>query len=89
MNETRWGGAGEVITEDDHDPENNTWIDTITKRGSLYTCSYEEEVEALRLGTKWIKEKCEPGKKILVCRINMHRQTITVHGFAEPKPGND
>ena len=65
MGGTRWGGAGVVITKDD--PEDLTLIETITKRGALYTCSYEEEVEAMRIATKWIKENCEPETKILIC----------------------
>ena len=54
-----------VATEGD--PEDPQVLDTIERKGALYTCSYEEEVEAMKAASEWIVENCEEEERILIC----------------------
>ena len=53
MGGTRHGGAAMVVTEGN--PEHPTVINSEHKRGALYTCSNEEEVEAMKLAMTWVR----------------------------------
>ena len=60
---TSMGGAAVVVT--DGDPEHPNELHIIERKGSLYTCSYEEEVEAMKEAALWISEKCDPQTKVI------------------------
>ena len=62
---TRMGGAGVVIT--DGNAESPHIIDTIQKKGALFTCSYEEEVQAMLEAAAWIEQNCVGQEDILIC----------------------
>ena len=62
---TNMGGAATVVT--DGDPEEPNILDTIETKRALFTCSYEEEVAAMRDAAEWIQENCERQTSILVC----------------------
>ena len=49
----KFGGAAAVITNGPFD--NPVPIDTLEAKGSVHTCSYEEEKRALLLGIKWLQ----------------------------------
>ena len=51
---TTHGGKAAVVTQSE--VEDPVIVDTIMKKGSRVTCSYEEELEALNLATTWIEE---------------------------------
>ena len=65
MNGIRMGGAAAVITEGD--PEAPNELHTIEKKGALFTCSYEEEVEAMKEAAVWISENCDRQTKVMIC----------------------
>ena len=62
---TRMGGAAMVASEGD--PENPTFFHSEGRKGALFTCSYEEEVEAMRLAAVWITENREINEPITIC----------------------
>ena len=64
-NGTRIGGAAMVASEGD--PEHPEYLDSVKKKGALYTCSYEEEVEAMRLAANWIVQNREAEESITIC----------------------
>ena len=41
-------------------------ITTLKMRGALHTCSYEEEVEAMKMATSWVKEYCNITTSIMI-----------------------
>jgi ribonuclease HI len=53
------GAAGVVVTFGN--PEDPVVIDTLTKRGSALTSSYNEEMTAMDIALDWISEHCNPG----------------------------
>ena len=61
----RKGGSAAVITRGD--PESPEIITTRMKRGKEITCSYEEEVEAMKLALAWMENEATPNSKILIC----------------------
>ena len=62
---TRMGGAAFVVTEGD--PESPNVLSSVEKKGALYTCSYEEEVEAMKMAATWIDQHCEREESIQIC----------------------
>ena len=58
------GGAAVVVTEGN--PEQPNVIHTIESKGSLYTCSYEEEVQALKDAANWVVENAED-TPVMIC----------------------
>ena len=50
------GGAGIVIT--DGNAETPHVLETITIKGALFTCSYEEKVQVMKEAAKWIQDNC-------------------------------
>ena len=62
---TIWGGAAAVITTGD--PESMEVIATLEARGADFTCSYEDEVEAMKMAAQWIKENSKGQEPIMVC----------------------
>ena len=62
---TRMDGAAMVAM--DGDLEMTNVLHTIERKGALYTCSYEEEIEAMKMTAKWITENCERDDNILIC----------------------
>ena len=65
MGGTRWGGYAVVITTGD--PEEPEVIATIRKRGALFTCSYEEELEAMMAAVGWVRDHSDQEDNILIC----------------------
>ena len=61
----RMGGAAFVVTEGD--PEAPHKLTSVLAKGALYTCSYEEEVEAMKMAATWIKENCMEDETIQIC----------------------
>ena len=61
----RKGGSAAVITRGD--PESPEIITTRMKRGKEITCSYEEEVEAMKLALAWMENEATPNSNILIC----------------------
>ena len=59
------GGAAAVITT--RDPESMEVIASLKARGADFTCSYEEELEAMKMAAQWIKENSEGQEPIMVC----------------------
>ena len=59
------GGAAFVVTEGD--PETPHELASVSRKGALCTCSYEEEVEAMKMASTWIKEKCQKEETIQIC----------------------
>ena len=59
------GGAAAVITTGD--PESMEVITTLEARGADFTCSYEEELEAMKMAAQWITENSEEQETIMVC----------------------
>ena len=49
------------------DPEHPKVIHTEIKRGALYTCSYEEEVAAMRIAMNWIATHRDSKENITIC----------------------
>ena len=49
------------------DPETPQILDTIKEKGALFTCSYEEEVQAMLEATEWISQNCIGEESILIC----------------------
>ncbi|XP_066931550.1 uncharacterized protein [Clytia hemisphaerica] len=62
---TRKGGSAAVITRGD--PENPETIHVIQRKGSDFTCSYEEELDAMQTTANWISLNCDPEISIMVC----------------------
>ena len=58
------GGAGVAVTFGD--PENPTVIDTLTKRGSTLTCSYNEEETAMHMAVDWIDDHCITDTRVAI-----------------------
>jgi ribonuclease HI len=58
------GGAGVVVTFGD--PEFPTVVDTLMRRGSPLTCSYNEEYTAMHLAMDWIEEHCATDSRVTV-----------------------
>ena len=58
------GGAGVVVTFGD--PESPTVVDTLMRRGSALTCSYNEEYTAMHLALDWIEEHCTTESRVTV-----------------------
>jgi ribonuclease HI len=61
----RDGGAGVVITVGD--PENPTVVDTLMKKGSVITCSFNEEATAMDVALDWIEEHCVESTRVAIC----------------------
>jgi ribonuclease HI len=61
----RDGGAGVVITFGD--PENPTVVDTLMKKGSKITCSFNEEATAMDMALDWITEHCTESTQVAIC----------------------
>ena len=58
------GGAGVVVTTGD--PEDPTVIDTLAKRGSTLTCSYNEEETAMHMAVDWIDDHCITDTRVAI-----------------------
>ena len=58
------GGAGVVVTFGN--PEDPVVIDTLTKRGSALTSSYNEESTAMDIALDWISEHCSPDTRVAI-----------------------
>ena len=58
------GGAGVVVTYGD--AESPIVIDTLMKRGSILTSSYNEEHTAMHLALDWIDDNCLPEEVIAI-----------------------
>ena len=65
MSGIRWGGNAVVVTRGD--PEEPDVLDTILNRGSLFTCSYEEEVAAMGTAVQWVRDHCDRNWSVLIC----------------------
>ena len=63
--ETKMGGASMVVTKGD--AESPQPIDKVMVKGALFTCSYEEEVQAMPEATAWIRTNCTGEESILIC----------------------
>ena len=63
---TRIRGAAKVASEGD--PEHQEYLDYMKKNGTLYTCSYEEELEAIRLAAAWIVQNRDAEESITICK---------------------
>ena len=50
------GDAVFVVTEED--PETPHELASVSRKGALCTCPYEEEVEAMKMAFTWIKDNC-------------------------------
>ena len=59
------GGAAAIITNGPYDQPNK--ITTIEKKGSIYTCSYEEEKRALHLGIQWLSTTDHQYRHVAFC----------------------
>ena len=59
------GGAAFVATEGD--PEAPHKLASVSRKGTLCTCSFEEEVEAMKMASTWIKENCQKEETIQIC----------------------
>ena len=59
------GGSAAVITEGDQ--EDPKIVKKIMKRGSTATCSYDEELEALKLAAAWIENNIHDSPIVLIC----------------------
>ena len=59
------GGAAVVVTNGD--PKDPQKVHTIERKGALFTCSYEEEVEAMREAALWIAENCDHQTEVMIC----------------------
>ena len=59
------GGAAFVVTEGN--PESPQRLASEGRKGALYTCSYEEEVEAMKMAATWIKDNCDTKETIQIC----------------------
>ena len=62
---TRKGGSAAVITRGD--PEDPEAIHVIQRKGSDFTCSYEEELDAMQTTANWISLNCDSEISIMVC----------------------
>ena len=62
---TRMGGAGVVITDGRADDPHV--LESIMKKGAIFTCSYEEEVNAMLIAAEWISHNCGGSERILIC----------------------
>ena len=49
------------------DPERMEIIDTLGMRGADFTCSYKEELEAMKMAAQWIKDNSKGQDSIMVC----------------------
>ena len=78
MGATRHGGA---------DPEHPTFIFSEIKMGALYTCSYEEEVEAMKLAITWIAVHRDSKENITIC-TDSHAQYLYM-ALASHNPETD
>ena len=61
----RDGGAGVVITFGD--PGDPTVVDTLTKKGSKITCSFNEEATAMDMALDWIEDHCSGSTRVAIC----------------------
>ena len=61
----RKGGSAAVVTSGD--PERPVVATTLSRRGKDITCSYEEEIEAMKLALEWLENEATPNSKILIC----------------------
>lgn len=58
------GGAGVVVTFGD--PESLTVVDTLMKRGSVLTSSYNEEHTAMHIALDWVEAHCVQETKVAI-----------------------
>ena len=58
------GGAGVVVTFGD--PEDPTVVDTLMKRGSALTSSYNEEHTAMHVALDWIGDHCTEDTRVAI-----------------------
>ena len=61
----RKGGSAAVVTSGD--PERPVVAATLSRRGKNITCSYEEEIEAMKLALEWLETEATPNTKVLIC----------------------
>ena len=59
------GGSAVVVTEGD--PASPTTIHNIQRKGAPFTCSYEEEVDAMIAATEWIRDNITDGSSTMIC----------------------
>ena len=54
-----------VVTEGD--PAEPSVTHSEQRKGALYMCSYEEEVEAMMMATEWIANHCQTSHNVTIC----------------------
>ena len=59
------GGSAVVVTHGD--PASPTVTTSIQRKGAPFTCSYEEEVDAMIAATAWIRDNIKDGSSTMIC----------------------
>ena len=59
------GGAAAIVTKGD--PEHPEELHSMLMRGADFTCSYEEEVEAMKMATQYIRDNNKGDELFLIC----------------------
>ena len=59
------GGSAMIATRGD--PEALEVIETRREKGAAFTCSYEEEVQAMITAARWIVDNCTGDEDIMIC----------------------
>jgi ribonuclease HI len=59
--------GGSVAVVNIGDPERPVVAAKLSRRGKDITCSYEEEIEAMKLALEWLETEATPNSKILIC----------------------
>ena len=87
-------GSAAVITRGD--PEDPETIHVIQRKGSDFTCSYEEELDAMQTTANWISLNCDSEISIMVCTdsqslcqalLSYNVETATIRGTLHDRTG--